>query len=169
MENFKIDKIRKWKLNWALMYNRENFEKLKFQAISSYTTDVIQPLILLFILYLKCQLIYVAIWTNSVVEFKHPVILNYSSCKKPDLGITNWKFRLCCEKLTHLFLGSYKNEINQGSPILECTSRVRTHKNATLRYARNRIVVDERLSFLEWSSLVKSLLLNFSSTKLFFS
>ena len=48
------------------MYNRENFEKLKFQGFSSYTTDVIQPLILLFILYLKCILIYVAIATTMV-------------------------------------------------------------------------------------------------------
>ena len=48
------------------MYNRENFEKLKFQGFSSYTTDVIQPLILLFILYLKCILIYVAIGTKMV-------------------------------------------------------------------------------------------------------
>ena len=62
----KIGEIRKWKLNWALMYNRENFEKLKFQGFSSYTTDVIQPLILLFILYLKCILIYVAIATKMV-------------------------------------------------------------------------------------------------------
>ena len=62
----KIGEIRKWKLNWALMYNRENFEKLKFQGFSSYTTDVIQPLILLFILYLKCILIYVAIGTKMV-------------------------------------------------------------------------------------------------------
>ena len=76
----KIGEIRKWKLNWALMYNRENFEKLKFQGFSSYTTDVIQPLILLFILYLKCILIYVAIATKNLSVRRSLVLTDKSQC-----------------------------------------------------------------------------------------